>query len=220
MKTILEKICLSELLKQPILFDANIFMVGIENRLSDSNYSFENIKNTYLVPVFESFKNIVIHEEVFKELDEECRRFITNYIGLSTTIVKENGLYGKDPLYTTIFNMISNNKYIKYKRGDRKDRGEIYSLTYAVYNGINYFCSKEIMVELLAEDLPVLSEVNIITFDIIVLQAYIYHNLRNDNSKNKALKSIYKRYCSDVIKRHKLPETLLGYLENTFDYVK
>ena len=33
----LQRISLKQLLKQPIMFDANIFMVGIENSVSDPN---------------------------------------------------------------------------------------------------------------------------------------------------------------------------------------
>ncbi|MFR5149189.1 MAG: hypothetical protein ACLTER_06335 [Ruminococcus sp.] len=92
-----------DLLNKPILFDANIFMVGISERTSDKNCSFENIKRLYIKPLFESFTDIYIHEEVYKELDEESRNFVDSYIGKNITIVKEDGLYGKDPKYTTIF---------------------------------------------------------------------------------------------------------------------
>lgn len=39
----LEKISLEALFKQPVMFDANIFMVGIENRPSDPNLSLIHI---------------------------------------------------------------------------------------------------------------------------------------------------------------------------------
>lgn len=48
----LEKISLEALFKQPVMFDANIFMVGIENRPSDPNCAFENIEKLFLIPVF------------------------------------------------------------------------------------------------------------------------------------------------------------------------
>ena len=53
------------------MFDANILMVGIENRSSDLNCSFENMKELYMIPVFESFQNIIIHEMVYNELDSK-----------------------------------------------------------------------------------------------------------------------------------------------------
>ncbi len=43
MKSALQKIHLKLLIRQSVMFDANIFMVGIENRSSDSNCSFENM---------------------------------------------------------------------------------------------------------------------------------------------------------------------------------
>ena len=201
------------------MFDANIFMIGIENRLSDSNCSFENMYAVYLKPLFESFQQIIIHEMVYNELDEDTKRLVDSYKEKNVTIVDEGDLYGKDPQYTTIFNEISNHERVMYTRGNSKDRGEVYSLAYAAYNKINYFSSKEVMVDLIAEDLEELNDVEIITFDVILLLAYIYYASKGDTSNNRALKSIYKRYCEDVIKRHKLPITLKDYVVASTKYI-
>ncbi len=219
MKTLLNQVHLRELLDKPVLFDANIFMVGIENRTSDKNCSFENMKNTYIIPLLESFSEIYIHQEVYKELDDDARGLIDLYIGRNVTIVDEQGLYGKDPKYTTIFNHIAKHELVHYERGRSKDRGEVYSLAYAAYHDMNYFCSKEIMVDRVAEELDDLEQVGIITFDIIVLNAYIYYARKQDKTYAKALKAIYKRYCGDVIKRHKLPQTLSDYIVQCQDYL-
>jgi len=202
------------------MFDANIFMVGIQDRMSDPSCSFENIKKLFLIPIFDSFSQIIIHETVYDELDREAKDFVTQYIGKNTFIVKEEGLYGKDPLYTTIFNDISQHERVHYVRGTSKDRGEVYSLAYASYNQINYFSSKEIMVDDIANDLPVLEKIDIITFDVIVLLSYLYYMKKKDTSNNKALKSAYKRYCEDVIKRHRLPSTLSEYVKASIDYIQ
>ncbi len=57
----LQNISLTNLCKQPIMIDANIFMVGIESRNSDPNCSFENIKEMFLIPMLESFSQIYLH---------------------------------------------------------------------------------------------------------------------------------------------------------------
>ncbi len=219
MITPLKKTALHDLLNKPVLFDANIFMVGISERLSDKNCSFENLIQLYIRPLFESFTDIYIHEEVYKELDNDARAFTDTYKGKNVTIVNEGGLYGKDPQYTTIFNNICNHELIKYRRGSSKDRGEVYSLAYAAYHNMNYFCSKEIMVDIVAGELRELKDVEIITFDIILLQAYVFYARQNDNSNSKGLKSIYKKYCADVIKRHRLPPTLGDYIKASQDYL-
>ena len=219
MITPLKKVHLYELYKEPILFDANIFMVGIEKRSIDDNCSFDNMKKLYILPLFEKFQCIYIHQEVYKELDIESKRFIDSYIGKNVTIVGENGLYGKDPLYTTIFQNISNHELVNYTRGNSKDRGEVYSLAYAAYHNFNYFCSKEIMVDNVARELEDLKHVNIITFDIVILNACVYYNELRDNSNNRALRSVYKKYCADVIRRHRLPGTLKEYIEKSRDYI-
>lgn len=219
MITPLKKTALHDLLNKPILFDANIFMVGISERASDRNCLFENMKQLYIKPLFESFTDIYIHEEVYKELDEESRTFLDEYKGKNVTIVHEGDLYGRDPQYTNIFNNIANHELVKYERGRSKNRGEVYSLAYAAYHNMNYFCSKEIMVDNVARELEDLKYVDIITFDIILLQAYIYYARQNDKSYSKGLKSMYKKHCADVIKRHGLPATLREYIEASGDYL-
>ena len=219
MFTPLKKTALHDLLNKPILFDANIFMVGISERTSDKNCSFESMKRLYIKPLFESFTDIYVHEEVYKELDEEARNFVDSYKGKNVTIVTENGLYGTDPKYTTIFNSISRHELVRYERGCSKDRGEVYSMAYAAYYNINYFCSKEIMVDNVARELEDLKDIDIITFDIILLQAFVYYAQQNDKSNSKGLKAIYKKYCADVIKRHGLPATLSEYIKASQDYL-
>ena len=83
MFTPLSKITLHDLWNQPILFDANIFMMGINERSSDTNYSFENMKRLYMLPLFESFTDIYIHNEVYKELkpDDKARAIVDTYRG-------------------------------------------------------------------------------------------------------------------------------------------
>lgn len=219
MITPLKKTALHDLLNNPVLFDANIFMVGISDRISDKNCSFENMKQLYIKPLFESFTDIYIHIEVYKELDDEARSFVDTYKGKNVTIVDENGLYGTDPKYTTIFNNIAGHELVQYVRGRSKDRGEVYSLAYAAYYNMNYFCSKEIMVDNVAYELEDLKDVDIITFDIILLVAFVYYAKQNDRSNSKGLKSIYKKYCADVIKRHGLPSTLGEYIKASQNYL-
>ena len=219
MFTPLKKIPLHKLLNKPILFDANIFMVGISERTSDKNSSFENMEKLYITPLFESFTDIYIHEEVYRALDNEARKFVDGYKGRNVTIVGERNLYGKDPKYTVIFNNIASHELVNYQRGCSKDRGEVYSLAYAAYYNMNYFCSKEIMVDNVARELNDLKDIYIITFDIIILQAFVYYVQKNDKSNFKGLKSIYKKHCADVIKRHRLPETLSEYIKESQDYL-
>ena len=120
MITPLKKTALHDLLNKPVLFDANIFMVGISDRIADKNCLFENMKQLYIKPLFESFTDIYIHIEVYKELDDEARTFVDTYKGKNVTIVDENGLYGTDPKYATIFNNIAGHELVKYVRGRSK----------------------------------------------------------------------------------------------------
>ena len=210
------------MLQQPVMFDANVFMVGISDRRSDPNCSFTNMRKLFLIPIFDSFTRMIIHEKVYQELDEETKSFVELYLHESENVqvVSEGRLYGKDPQYTELFNAISNDERVKYIRGKSKNRGEVYSLAYAAYHNINYFSSKEIMVDKIAKDLPVLNSIEIITFDIIVMISYLYYMKKEDVSNNTALKSTYKRFCEDVIRRHHLPQTLTEYVKASAAYIK
>lgn len=219
MYTPLKSISLKNICNKPIMLDANILMVGIEDRGTNPNCSFENMKNLYMVSLFDSFKEIIIHEKVYNELDLECKGFVDSFKGKSVSIVSEGTLYGTDPQYTTIFNNISKHERVQYIRPNSKDCGEVYSLAYASFYGMNCFSSKEIMVDEIAKELKELGNVHIITFDIIIMLAYIYHNSKGITENNKALKSVYKKYCEDVIKRHKLPSTLFEYIRASQDYL-
>lgn len=219
MYTPLFEIALHDLLNKPVIFDANIFMVGIENRITDKNCSFESMRETFIEPLFDSFSDMYIHIEVYNELDQESRAFVDKYVGKNVTIVNENGMYGTDPKYTTIFNKIATHELVNYTRGQSKDRGEVYSMAYAAYHNMNFFCSKEIMVDIVAHDLKDLLDVEIITFDIVLLAAYVFYAQKGDNTHSKGLKAMYKKYCADVIKRHKLPATLGEYIRAIQDYL-
>ena len=206
------------------MFDANIFMVGIDKIATDPNASFENVKHMIMTPVFESFKRILIHEKVFKELDTEAQKFVNSFLGKNVEIVSESDLYGRDPRYTDIFNTISEHERVRYQRGQSKNQGEVYSLAYAAYHNINFFSSKEIMVDVIAGEIEALQDISIITFDVIMVISYLYYMKRHDISKNKALKAMYKRDGEDVIRRHALPGTLVEYIrvlgDNTLLLVK
>ena len=219
MRSILHSVKLSDLCNQPIMIDANVFMVGIEDRNSDPNCSFENIKTLFIIPLLESFSDIIIHEVVYNEFDDKARALVDEYIGRNIRIVSEGDLYDKDPQYNVIFNSIAKHELVQYKRPSSKDKGEVYSLAYAARNGVNYFASREIMVDCIANELPELKDITVITFDIVVLLAIVYYNSREDTSKNKALKSAYKKYCEDVIRRHGLPRTLREYMEQVREYI-
>ena len=49
------------------------------------------------------------------------------------------------------------------------------------------------MVDNVARELEDLKNIDIITFDIIILQAFVYYAQQNDSSNSKGLKSIYKK---------------------------
>lgn len=199
---------LSWLKDTPVLIDANIFMKGLEYRATDPDYSFSRMKDIVFEPLLNFCNNIIIHEVVYGELDDESKNLIDFYIGKGITVVAEGDLYGLDPQYTELWNKVANHEIFNYERGERKNAGEIYSLVYALHNGIPYFCSADGLVDLLSDEMSL--NVEIITFDVVLLIASIHH--RANIEFKKAIKAMYKRLCADVIRRRRLPTTLGDYI--------
>lgn len=199
--------------KQPILIDACILMVGVKKQISDKRYSFENMKIQYLDAIFNYFEDIKIHEEVYKELDEDRRILVDEHIGKNVEIVTEGNMYNEDPIYNSIFNKIKDHDLVNFQRWQSKNRGEIFSLAYAAYHGINYFTTKDYLVSIIVEDLPDLQGIELIGIEDILVVAYI--NTKDSDIK-KGLKSLYKSQCETLIEQKKIPETLIEYI-STFD---
>ena len=165
---------LKESKASPIMLDACVLMVGIHNQNSDANYSFENMKRTHLKPLFDYFENIKIHEIVFSEIDEARRNFINEYIGKNVEIVDEANLYGKDPVYTNIFNTIASHDLFNYKRGESRNKGDVYSLAYAAHLGIPFFSTRDGSIMKIIEEIPQLKDVELIGFEYILTVAFLY----------------------------------------------
>ena len=209
---------LGQIYKRPVLFDANIFMVGIENRSGDKYCSFEHIKSVLLIPLLESFEDILIDKAVYDELDRNSRDLVDGYSNTNVKIDDISALYGADPIYTDIYNNIDTHALFRNKEKSKDHLGEIRSLAYAAHKGISYFCSKDASVDLIAQELALLKGVTIITMDSIFLCARLYHEQKGSIEEHKPhLKSMYKKYCSDVIRRKQLPQTLNKYVEMCLD---
>ena len=71
----------------PIIIDTCIFMVGIEKRQTNPEYSLENMKKNWMNDVFAYFKNIKLHEVVYNELDDDTKKIINERVGKSVEIL-------------------------------------------------------------------------------------------------------------------------------------
>ena len=65
----------------PIIIDTCIFMVGIEKRQTNPEYSLDNMKKNWMNDVLSYFENIKLHEVVYKELDSDTKKIIDDYVG-------------------------------------------------------------------------------------------------------------------------------------------
>ena len=126
-----------------VILDACVLMAGINKQSVDNNYSYENMRDSHLQPLFVCLQDIKIHEFVMRELDPKRQDFVKQYIGKNVEVVTESDLYGKDPLYTTLFNSIAGHELFNYKRGESTNRGEVFTLAYAAFHNIPYFSTRD-----------------------------------------------------------------------------
>jgi hypothetical protein len=194
----------------PIIIDACILMVGIEKQDTNKEYCFDKMKECYIKPLFEYFEKIKIHEMVWIELDDRRRDFINSYIGKNVGIVCENGMYGKDPLYTTIFNEIAEHELFNFRRGQSKNRGDVFSLAYAAYHKIPFFSTKDTAIIDVVQDISHLKNLEIIGFEYVLTLGYLFNE--SSSELNKRLSSLYKSQCGPLIIRKLLPATFNKFL--------
>lgn len=199
----------------PLLLDASVLLCGADLEASDTNYCFDNMKQAYLEPVFNHFSKMLIHEEVWKELDESRKQFIQPLIGQTVAIVREGGLYNSDPQYNTTFNKIRKHPIYNYNRGEAKNRGDVFTLVYAAHFKIPLISTRDGPMEIVVAEEKELQHVEIVGFEKFLTLGYEAN--RTDADIRKRLKALYKRYCGPSIKKGLIPETLLMYI-NTLTF--
>jgi hypothetical protein len=133
-------------------------------------------------------------------------------IGKNVEIVGEGGLYGKDPVYTTIFNNIADHEFFNFRRGQSKNRGDVYSLAYAAHFGIPFFSTRDGVIIKIIQEVIELKNIDIMGFEYILTIGYLHDN--NSGELNKRLRSLYKSQCGPAIKQNLIPPTFNQFLES------
>ncbi len=200
----------SEIKKEsPIIIDTCIFMVGIEKRQTNPEYSLDNMKKNWMNDVLSYFENIKLHEVVYKELDADTKKVIDDYVGKNVEIVSDKDLYNKDPEFMRIFNEIHDHDLMYTKSSVTKNQGEVHSLAYACYYGIPYFSSKDTDACDVCNEIEDLKDIIVVGFETILGIAY---KSGGNKEKRKALKALYKEFCAPKIRQKAIPKTLAEFL--------
>lgn len=193
----------------PIIIDTCIFMVGIEKRQTNPDYSLENMKKNRMNDALSYFENIKIHEIVYNELDDDTKKVIDEHVGKNIEIVSDKDLLDSDPEFTRIFNEIHDHPLMFAPFSKTKNQGEVHSLAYACYYNIPYFSSKDSDACDVCNEIEDLKDVTVIGFESLVGIAY---NAGGNKEKRKALKALYKKFCAPKIRQGVIPKTLAEYL--------
>ena len=188
----------------PILFDACIFMVGIDKRQNDL-YSLQNMRKNWMDAVLSYFENILLHKVAYGELDVDTRKVIDEHIGKNITIVNDDDLMDSDPEFMRIFNEIHDHPLMYAPYSTTKNQGEVHSLAYACYHNIPYFSSKDTDACDVCNEIEELNTITIIGFETLLAIAY---QVVDSVEIKKALKSNYKEFCGPKIRQKAIPATL------------
>ncbi|GAB4074784.1 hypothetical protein GCM10028778_22870 [Barrientosiimonas marina] len=207
---------INQLKNQPILFDASVLLVGVDKQ--DETYNFENMKSLYIHAILNHFENILIHETVMDELDEQRRKYVEQHKGHSITIVSEGELYGRDAQYTTLFNTIANFDLFKYVRLDKRDKGDVFSLAYAAYYNIPFISARDGSIIKAVKELIELEHVDVCGFEHLLLLGFLKNHEQGDKP-DKRYKSIYKTYCTPAIKAGEIPPTFNQFVQSQFNQI-
>lgn len=197
-------------LSQPVIFDASVLMVGVDRQSADENYSFDRMKRIYLDALIDNFQQIFIHDEVWGELDQQRLQYLTPFVGRNITRVSEGTMYGSDPLYTTIFNEIAQYDLFQYRRGQKHNKGEVYSLPFAARNNIPYFSARDGSAMRAIYEVGSLHGIELLGFEQLLLLGWI--NNSDSNEHKKSYQSLYKSECSVAIKAEMIPKTFNQYI--------
>lgn len=181
----------SEIKKEsPIIIDTCIFMVGIEKRQTNPEYSLENMKKNWMNDVLSYFENIKLHEVVYKELDSDTKKIIDEHSGKNIEIVSDKDLFDNDPEFMRIFNEIHDHPLMYAPFSKTKNQGEVHSLAYACYYGIPYFSSKDSDACDVCNEIEDLKDIIVVGFETVLGIAY---KSGGNKEKRKSAKSLIQR---------------------------
>ncbi len=192
-----------------IIVDTCVFMVGVEKRQTNPEYSLEKMKQNWLNDALSYFENILIHEIVYSELDAATRKIVDEHIGKNIQIVSDKDLFDKDPEFMRIFNEIHDHPLMYAPFSKTKNRGEVHSFAYACYYGIPYFSSRDTDACDVCKEIEDLNKITIVGFETMLGIAY---KAGGNKEKRKAVKALYKEFCSPKIKQGAIPKTLAEFL--------
>jgi hypothetical protein len=159
--------------------------------------------------VLSYFENIKLHEIVYKELDSDTRKIIDDYVGKNIEIVSDKDLFDKDPEYMRIFNEIHDHPLMYAPFSKTKNQGEVRSLAYACYYNIPLFSSRDTDACDVCNEIEDLNKITLVGFETMIAIAY---KTGTDREKRKALKALYKEFCSPKIRQGAIPKTLGEFL--------
>lgn len=182
--------------KQSIFLDANLLIVPDRSRVGAKRVAFDKYQEYWLIPLFNEFPNLSVHETVYDELiDGQGKRFVDEMIAENPSRLRVYSDCKLTAIEKTLleFQIQKIAPYSGYipERDNSKDRGEIRSLAYMAVKNYLYFAANDnLAMQLInkAEEL----ETGLEQVGLIQPYEILYYLHKTGKYEDKGLKMLYK----------------------------
>jgi len=192
---------------QVITLDANFLIAPDRRPIANKGIKFEQFREIWLDPIFNSFSNLAIHEAVYDELVGISPQ---HYIDAKKESIPREIIIHKDSLLdeverairATIETRIASHTKYEPLLNNKADRGEVKSLSYIAVKGLLYFAANDNNAIQLIEKSKEWST-GLDNVQAIKMYELIYYLQRRHMADNTAMKMLYKYqyYLTDREKR-------------------
>ncbi|MDY5577490.1 MAG: hypothetical protein SPF70_08520 [Lachnospiraceae bacterium] len=194
---------------QIVFLDANFFIPPDRSDYAKvKQYSFEDFRNNWLIPLLSEFPGISIHESVYDELvAEKVKTYADEQLNAKPAKLKiyhDTELNTKEiALMNYYISKLSVHSHYDPIRDNTKDRGEIKSLSFMAVKQFLFFAANDALPVRLIKEADKLNT-GLDYLGIIQMYELIYYLYKTGKYDNKQLRILYKYqyYLSPTDKRY------------------
>jgi hypothetical protein len=182
---------------QKVFLDANFFIPPDRSDVSKVKaYSFQDFKGCWLIPLFNEFAGLAIHESVYDELVADSVKVFAderkNENPPKLTIHYDSELSkAEEALRNTYISKIAVHSLYNPTRDNAKDRGEVKSLSFMAVKQFLFFAANDALPVRLIKDAAQLGT-GLDDMQVVQMYELIYYLYKTDRYDKKALRILYK----------------------------
>lgn len=209
--------------EQIIFLDANLLIVPDRSRVGARRVAFDKYMEYWLIPLFNEFSNLSVHETVYEELiDRQVKQFVDEMMADSPSRLRIYSDYELTTVEKTLLDyqiqkIAPYSGYIP-ERDNAKDRGEIRSLAYMAVKNYLYFAANDNLAMQLINKSEEL-ETGLGSIGLIQPYEILYYLYKTGHYEDKGLKMLYKyQYYLTSTEKNQNPDwgTFISEMDNLY----